>query len=66
MTNYGTPNEKTILKKGDGKGGLDRIDTLLSFKLTSEGRSAKKEFINDKEVKEYKTKVLQREVSMHS
>ncbi len=58
VTNYGTPNEKTILKKGDGKGGLDRIDTLLSFKLTSEGRSAKKEFINDKEVKEYKNQSI--------
>ncbi|MCY7585263.1 hypothetical protein MH138_04385 [Bacillus safensis] len=58
VTNYGTPNEKTILKKGDGKGGLDRIDTLLSFKLTSEGRSAKKEFINKKEVKEYKNQSI--------
>ncbi|MGG0001064.1 hypothetical protein ABEW02_01900 [Bacillus safensis] len=58
VTNYGTPNEKTILKKGDGKGGLDRIDTLLSFKLTSEGRSAKKEFINGKEVKEYKNQSI--------
>ncbi|PRS32123.1 hypothetical protein C6X96_12775 [Bacillus pumilus] len=58
VTNYGTPNEKTILKKGDGKGGLDRIDTLLSFKLTSEGRSAKKEFVNDKEVKEYKNQSI--------
>ncbi|MDR4994412.1 hypothetical protein RGT17_04080 [Bacillus altitudinis] len=58
VTNYGTPNEKTILKKGDGKGGLDRIDTLLSFKLTSEGRSAKKKFINDKEVKEYKNQSI--------
>ncbi|MDI4571483.1 CD3337/EF1877 family mobilome membrane protein [Bacillus altitudinis] len=58
VTNYGTPNEKTILKKEDGKGGLDRIDTLLSFKLTSEGRSAKKEFINDKEVKEYKNQSI--------
>ncbi|MDR7250844.1 CD3337/EF1877 family mobilome membrane protein [Bacillus pumilus] len=58
VTNYGTPNEKTILKKGDGRGGLDRIDTLLSFKLTSEGRSAKKEFINDKEVKEYKNQSI--------
>ncbi|MEH7729750.1 hypothetical protein V7212_08380 [Bacillus safensis] len=58
VTNYGTPNEKTILKKGDGKGGLDRIDTLLSFKLTSEGRSAKKEFINQKEVKEYKNQSI--------
>ncbi|MCY7464326.1 hypothetical protein MCZ54_01060 [Bacillus safensis] len=58
VTNYGTPNEKTILKKGDGKGGLDRIDTLLSFKLTSEGRSAKKEFINGKEIKEYKNQSI--------
>ncbi|MCY7479586.1 MULTISPECIES: CD3337/EF1877 family mobilome membrane protein [Bacillus] len=58
VTNYGTPNEKIILKKGDGKGGLDRIDTLLSFKLTSEGRSAKKEFINQKEVKEYKNQSI--------
>ncbi|MGG1962637.1 hypothetical protein ABFY43_16345 [Bacillus pumilus] len=58
VTNYGTPNEKTILKKGDGKGGLDRIDTLLSFKLTSEGQSAKKKFINDKEVKEYKNQSI--------
>ena len=58
VTNYGTPNEKTILKKGDGEGGLDRIDTLLSFKLTSEGQSAKKKFINDKEVKEYKNQSI--------
>ncbi|MGE6626838.1 CD3337/EF1877 family mobilome membrane protein [Bacillus pumilus] len=58
VTNYGTPNEKTILKKGNGEGGLDRIDTLLSFKLTSEGQSAKKKFINDKEVKEYKNQSI--------
>lgn len=58
VTNYGTPNEKTILKKGDGEGGLDRIDTLLSFKLTSQGQSAKKKFINDKEVKEYKNQSI--------
>ncbi|MFP3589463.1 hypothetical protein SCB29_38575, partial [Paraburkholderia sp. SIMBA_055] len=37
---------------------LDRIDTLLSFKLTSEGQSAKKKFINDKEVKEYKNQSI--------
>ncbi|WP_368783399.1 CD3337/EF1877 family mobilome membrane protein, partial [Bacillus safensis] len=49
---------KTILKKGDGEGGLDRIDTLLSFKLTSEGQSAKKDFINKKEVKEYKNQSI--------
>ncbi|MFI8721440.1 CD3337/EF1877 family mobilome membrane protein [Bacillus altitudinis] len=58
VTNYGTPNEGKILKKGDGEGGLDRIDTLLSFKLTSEGQSAKKKFINDKEVKEYKNQSI--------
>lgn len=58
VTNYGTPNEKTILKKGDGEGGLDRIDTLLSFKLTSEGQRAKKDFINKKEVKEYKNQSI--------
>ncbi|MFP7228709.1 hypothetical protein SFB99_10870 [Bacillus altitudinis] len=58
VTNYGTPNEKKILKKGDGEGGLDRIDTLLSFKLNSEGQSAKKKFINDKEVKEYKNQSI--------
>ncbi|KIL13601.1 Formate--tetrahydrofolate ligase [Bacillus pumilus] len=58
VTNYGTPNEKTILKKGDGEGGLDRIDTLLSFKLTSQGQSAKKKFINDKEVNEYKNQSI--------
>ncbi|MFE5473298.1 CD3337/EF1877 family mobilome membrane protein [Bacillus safensis] len=58
VTNYGTPNEEKILKKGDGEGGLNRIDTLLSFKLTSEGQSAKKKFINDKEVKEYKNQSI--------
>lgn len=58
VTNYGTPNEKTILKKGDGEGGLDRIDTLLSFRLTSDGQSAKKEFINKKEIKEYKNQSI--------
>ncbi|WP_260984096.1 CD3337/EF1877 family mobilome membrane protein [Bacillus pumilus] len=58
VTNYGTPDEGKILKKGDGEGGLDRIDTLLSFKLTSEGQSAKKKFINDKEVKKYKNQSI--------
>ncbi|WP_234799391.1 CD3337/EF1877 family mobilome membrane protein [Bacillus altitudinis] len=58
VTNYGTPNEKTILKKGDGEGGLNRIDTLLSFRLTSDGQSAKKEFINKKEIKEYKNQSI--------
>lgn len=58
VTNYGTPNEKTILKKGDGEGGLDRIDTLLSFRLTSDGQRAKKEFINKKEIKEYKNQSI--------
>ncbi|WP_144487933.1 CD3337/EF1877 family mobilome membrane protein [Bacillus pumilus] len=58
VTNYGTPDEGKILKKGDGEGGLDRIDTLLSFKLTSEGQSAKKKFIKDKEVKKYKNQSI--------
>ena len=58
VTNYGTPNEGKILKKGDGEGGLDRIDTLLSFRLTSDGQSAKKKYINDKEVKEYKNQSI--------
>ncbi|MFB8733967.1 hypothetical protein ACEQPO_08490 [Bacillus sp. SL00103] len=50
-------NEKTILKKGDGKGGLDRRIRYFLLIDSVRGRDEKR-LINKKEVKEYKNQSI--------
>ncbi|MGV7002512.1 CD3337/EF1877 family mobilome membrane protein [Priestia megaterium] len=48
LMNYGTTNEKTILKKqNDKKDKRDRIEELLALKQTKEGYEKKKEIVQN-------------------
>lgn len=54
IVNYNETNEKKINQKGsDVKGGLTRIDKLLSYKLSKEGEDAKLEYLNEYEIDKY-------------
>ncbi|MDA1478031.1 CD3337/EF1877 family mobilome membrane protein [Bacillus changyiensis] len=59
IVNFGETNEKSINEKGsDDKGGLNRVDKLLSYKLTSDGEDEKLEYIKDTEIREYNNDAL--------
>ncbi|MED2942854.1 hypothetical protein P4282_10275 [Bacillus swezeyi] len=59
IVNFGETNEKKINEKGgDDKGGLNRVDKLLSYKLTSDGEKAKLEYITGTEIKKYNNEAL--------
>ncbi|ATH94150.1 hypothetical protein ACH95_01680 [Bacillus glycinifermentans] len=59
IVNFGETNEKKINEKGSGdKGGLDRVDKLLSYKLTSDGEKAKLEYIKGTEIRKYNNEAL--------
>ncbi|QYF82846.1 hypothetical protein KY492_00545 [Brevibacterium sp. PAMC21349] len=54
IVNYDETSEKKINEKGsDEKGSLNRIDKLLSYKLSAEGEKQKIEYIRGTEIKEY-------------
>lgn len=54
IVNYDETSEKKINEKGsDEKGGLNRIDKLLSYKLSKDGEKAKLEYIKNIEMKKY-------------
>ncbi|MBO1000529.1 hypothetical protein IOC57_22650 [Bacillus sp. SD075] len=54
FVNYDETSEKKINEKGsDEKGSLNRIDKLLSYKLSAEGEKQKLEYIRGTEIKEY-------------
>jgi hypothetical protein len=54
IVNYDETSEKKINEKGsDEKGSLNRIDKLLSYKLSAEGGKQKLEYIRGTEIKEY-------------
>ncbi|MCD2253433.1 CD3337/EF1877 family mobilome membrane protein [Listeria marthii] len=52
IMNYGTP-DKSVINKKEGLDGLSRTDTLLSFKETTEGKDAKKQYTKTYEVDKY-------------
>ncbi|SDN51033.1 hypothetical protein SAMN04488137_4710 [Fictibacillus solisalsi] len=54
IVNYDETSEKKINKKGSGeKGDLNRIDTLLSYKLSDEGEKGKLEYLKEYEKGKY-------------
>lgn len=54
IVNYDETSEKRINEKGSNeKGSLNRIDKLLSYKLSAEGEKQKLEYIRGSEIKEY-------------
>ncbi|MEC1288339.1 CD3337/EF1877 family mobilome membrane protein, partial [Bacillus paralicheniformis] len=59
IVNFGETNEKKINEKGgDDKGGLSRVDKLLSYKLSSDGEKEKLKYIKDTEINKYKNEAL--------
>ncbi|MEC1900721.1 CD3337/EF1877 family mobilome membrane protein [Bacillus atrophaeus] len=50
IVNYDQTNEKKINEEGNEKDKLNRIDKLLSFKLSKEGEEAKLKYIKETEV----------------
>ncbi|MDW7614295.1 hypothetical protein SC499_06035 [Peribacillus simplex] len=54
IVNYDETSEKKIKEKsGDEKGGLNRIDKLLSYKLSKDGEEEKLKYIKNTEIKKY-------------
>ncbi|MBW7635126.1 hypothetical protein K1I48_16855 [Bacillus licheniformis] len=59
IVNFGEANEKKINEKGrDDKGGMNRVDKLLSYKLSSDGEKARLEYIKSTEIKKYNNEAL--------
>ncbi|MED4342911.1 CD3337/EF1877 family mobilome membrane protein [Bacillus licheniformis] len=59
IVNFGEANEKKINEKGsDDKGGLNRVDKLLSYKLSSDGEKARLEYIKSTEIDKYNNEAL--------
>ncbi|MFY0800495.1 MULTISPECIES: CD3337/EF1877 family mobilome membrane protein [Bacillaceae] len=54
IVNYDETSERKIKdKSGDEKGGLNRIDKLLSYKLSKDGEEEKLKYIKNTEIKKY-------------
>lgn len=58
IVNFGETSEAKINEKGDSKDKLSRIDKLLSYKLSKEGEGAKKDYIDDDEIKKYENESM--------
>ncbi|MBY8830425.1 hypothetical protein K7Z10_02540 [Bacillus licheniformis] len=59
IVNFGEANEKKINEKGsDDKGGMNRVDKLLSYKLSSDGEKARLEYIKSIEIDKYNNEAL--------
>ncbi|WP_432339235.1 CD3337/EF1877 family mobilome membrane protein [Bacillus tequilensis] len=58
IVNFGETSEAKINEKGDSKDKLSRIDKLLSYKLSKEGEEAKKDYIDDDEIKKYENESM--------
>lgn len=59
IVNYNETNEKKINQKGsEEKGGVTRIDKLLSYKLSGEGEEERQKFVEDTEVEEYNNEAM--------
>ncbi|MBA3925571.1 CD3337/EF1877 family mobilome membrane protein [Listeria rustica] len=53
IANFGATDEAKINSVVKDKKGLSRVDTLLSYKLTSDGEKAKSTYIEKEEIKNY-------------
>lgn len=58
IVNFGETSEAKINEKGDSKDKFSRIDKLLSYKLSKEGEEAKKDYIDDDEIKKYENESM--------
>ncbi|MGG1346007.1 hypothetical protein ABE197_04720 [Bacillus subtilis] len=58
IVNFDETSEKKINEKDTDKGGLNRIDKLLSYKLSKDGEEAKIDYIKDTEIDEYKNESM--------
>lgn len=58
IVNFGETSEAKINEKGDSKSKLSRVDKLLSYKLSKEGEEAKKDYIDDDEIKKYENESM--------
>ncbi|MGG0025261.1 hypothetical protein ABEY03_16395 [Bacillus inaquosorum] len=58
IVNFGETSEAKINEKGDSKEKLSRVDKLLSYKLSKEGEEAKKDYIDDDEIKKYENESM--------
>ncbi|TWG82530.1 hypothetical protein L604_001300000180 [Bacillus subtilis J27] len=58
IVNFGETSEAKINEKGDSKDKLSRIDKLLSYKLSKDGEEAKKDYIDDDEIKKYQNESM--------
>ncbi|MCY8973140.1 hypothetical protein MOE37_16425 [Bacillus atrophaeus] len=58
IVNFDETSEKKINEKDTDKGGLNRIDKLLSYKLSKDGEEAKKDYIKKTEINDYKNESM--------
>nr|WP_276561463.1 hypothetical protein [Bacillus sonorensis] len=58
IVNFGETSEAKINEKGDSKDKLSRVDKLLSYKLSKDGEEAKKDYIDDDEIKKYQNESM--------
>ncbi|MDP4527064.1 CD3337/EF1877 family mobilome membrane protein [Bacillus halotolerans] len=58
IVNFDETSEKKINEKDTDKGGLNRIDKLLSYKLSKDGEKDKKDYIKETEIEEYKNESM--------
>ncbi|MGX4764751.1 CD3337/EF1877 family mobilome membrane protein [Bacillus mojavensis] len=58
IVNFGETSEAKINERGDSKDKLSRVDKLLSYKLSKDGEEAKKDYIDDDEIKKYQNESM--------
>ncbi|MGF9604243.1 hypothetical protein ABEW95_21105 [Bacillus subtilis] len=58
IVNFDETSEKKINEKDTDKGGLNRIDKLLSYKLSKDGEKAKLKYIKKTEIDDYKNESM--------
>lgn len=58
IVNFGETSEAKINERGDPKSKLSRVDKLLSYKLSKDGEEAKKDYIDDDEIKKYENESM--------
>ncbi|MFG6668974.1 CD3337/EF1877 family mobilome membrane protein [Bacillus subtilis] len=58
IVNFGETSEAKINERGNSKDKLSRVDKLLSYKLSKNGEEAKKDYIDDDEIKKYQNESM--------
>ncbi|AWM15850.1 hypothetical protein DKG76_02865 [Bacillus inaquosorum] len=58
IVNFDETSEKKINEEDTDKGGLNRIDKLLSYKLSEDGEKDKKDYIKETEIDDYKNESM--------